>query len=734
LISKQVAKKLLDAIYHAEMKCHTKIDTLRSMVTGIDLEEALRDLEKMGLVRIEGDFVYNVPCIEIAKAVHGISRQSRSILKEVDWRLLEKYLDLAPDPVLERFVEACEEAKTQYPVRAFLSRVSKAAVRVYDKIYEKYGKGKREETKIVIVRECDFERIIEFARQFRTFEDFEKAFEKQAVCGVKDGTMVFGTVPERVVEDYLKGGPQKKMVARKEMYSAIGAKAVVAVGEACKHFLERCGITLEDIWTKYLGRTVGPKVEEKKPETLEEYVRRKAYEVIGSAVLKYFEPVLDSLVRDIAEKAAKLPEEQREEFIENELKKFFDEITVNYVPLLKAAGRYKSYESFSKAVRECIVCGIPEETPDIVVIGLLPRNLCEKCKAAKEECIDEVLDRFGFSELCGLGLEEVNDFLKLIKKEPVDPEEIWRETKGAAQPTLEELKEYVRQKTAEAIGAEKLEEVKDEFEAFVERTAKKAIGLPEGLREAFIEENIEKFKSVVTTIEETRGKEVKEEKPEEVPAEEKPVEKEEIEFVCRDPEEFVFPDPNIPLTFEQIIVLGGVQVYSVRDQDPENPLIATYELPKYRCTDIYCESSSSAYINELLAVGFKIVGEEYVRYYVRPTKEALGKFSYVKAESPYFIGALFWKKVKCKDYVRVLEEKEALRRAVEEYRREKREKRKAARVELERWFEKEIEEEVKEIVRKIQIEVTPPKEWARELGKIIAQEIVKALKEYLTKS
>jgi len=61
----------------------------------------------------------------------------------------------------------------------------------------------------------------------------------------------------------------------------------------------------------------------------------------------------------------------------------------------------------------------------------------------------------------------------------------------------------VRRKATEAIGAEKLEKVKDEFEAFVERTAKKALELPEESREAFVEENIEKFKKfirVVTTI------------------------------------------------------------------------------------------------------------------------------------------------------------------------------------------------------------------------------------------
>jgi len=132
--------------------------------------------------------------------------------------------------------------------------------------------------------------------------------------------------------------------------------------------------------------------------------------------------------------------------------------------------------------------------------------------------------------------------------------------------------------------------------------------------------------------------------------------------------------------------------------------------------DIYCERTTSSHINELRAIGFTVVREDHVRYFVRPTKDAL-----------------FWRKVKCKDYVKILEEKEALRRAVEEYRREKRRKRKQAQVELERYFEEKIEEEVEEIVKKIQIEVVPSKEWAREVGKVIAEEIVKALRAYLAK-
>jgi len=395
LVSKETARKILDAIYNAELKCYTTVDTLRRIVPYPDLDELLKELEKEGLVKIEDKYVIHTLCTEVAKAAEGIRRKSKEILREVNWDLLDKYSEFIPDSVIDQLRRAINEAAREYAWGAFLSKVSRKAERVCRKLIESPPeKAARERIPPKFIRNYDIARIVKFAEQFRTFEDFKKAFERQAVCGVKDKTMVFGVVPERVVEDFLAGGPQKKMVARKEIYNAIGTRAVLAVGVACEHFLERFGITLEDIWTKYLGRVVGPEVEEKKPETLEEYVRQKAYEVIGSAVLKYFEPVLDSLVKDIAEKAIKLPEDQREKFVESELKKFFDEITVNYVPLLKAAGRYKSYENFYKAVKECIVCGIPEESPTIVVVGLLPRDLCEKCKIAREECVDEVQDRF----------------------------------------------------------------------------------------------------------------------------------------------------------------------------------------------------------------------------------------------------------------------------------------------------------------------------------------------------
>ena len=216
---------------------------------------------------------------------------------------------------------------------------------------------------------------------------------------------------------------------------------------------------------------------------------------------------------------------------------------------------------------------------------------------------------------------------------------------------------------------------------------------------------------------------------------------EEIVFKCEDPDELIFPDPDITLTLPQVILLGGVQVFSVEDVDPKNPLIATYEVPISRPLDIYFRQYDENYIKELLEIGFEIVAKDLTSYYIRPTKKALGKFVFVRATNGRVVGALFWKKIPCRTYETILKQRKLLKEEIEAYRAKKRYERRKAEIEAQKLFEKLIEKEIEEKLSTLKIEVKPtptpayppPKEFAKEVGKIIAEEIVRVLREELRK-